>query len=443
MKKILTIAGYDPSSGAGITKDLEIFSSQGMHGISIPTCIVLQGPQGVRDVYPVPYPQFFEMIDMVKGQLPVDGIKIGALWNEAYVEKTALFLKDLKKNTPIVIDPVLAAKNRIQLLTDRGLRQMKKLLFPAASVVTPNTDEASLITGKKVNTLQGMKEAAEKIFHMGPKAVIVKGGHLKGQPVDLFYDGREFISFKKRRIDRSIHGTGCMFSSLFTSFLALGYEKKEAFLASAKDMGELLGDSYRIDADGYYYASPGILHSRHADRWMVLQTMRDAGEMLGRMNMVELIPAVQMNVGYAITNAKGVEDVAAFPGRIGQNQGRICMKGEPVFGASSHVARLILTYMKYYPHIRSCVDVKYDKAIIKKAQENGLYVLFFDRKTEPKRVKKTEGSSLDFLVDEVLKKVKSPPDIIYDLGDIGKEPIIRLFAEDPFELIKKMEMIRL
>jgi hydroxymethylpyrimidine kinase / phosphomethylpyrimidine kinase / thiamine-phosphate diphosphorylase len=441
MKKILTIAGYDSSSGAGITKDLDVFSSLGMHGISVPTCLVLQGPQGVQDVYPIPYVQFIEMIDLVKKGLSIDGIKIGALWNEAYVERIALFLEGLD-NIPLVVDPVIESKNKTGLLTDKGLAKLIEMIFPLTDVVTPNLHEASLIVGKEVKTLEDMEGCAKDIFDMGPGAVIVKGGHLVGEPVDLFFDGEEFAFWKKHRINREVHGTGCTFSSLMTAFLVCGYDKKEAFLASEKAMEEILGDSYRIDVDGFFYASSGIINSKFSDRWRVLQAMKEAGEMLCRLNMVELMPAVQMNMGYAVKDAEGVEDIAAFPGRIGTNEGKILMKEGAAFGASSHVARSILTCMKYYPHIRACVSVRYDRAIIEKAQESDMNVLCFDRKNAPEKLKESEGKIPDFLTEEVLKLADQPPDIIYDLGDVGKEPIIRLFAKHPLELIKKMEMIR-
>jgi hydroxymethylpyrimidine/phosphomethylpyrimidine kinase len=149
-----------------------------------------------------------------------------------------------------------------------------------------------------------------------------------------------------------------------------------------------------------------------------------------------------MNIGYAIMNAGGIEDIAAFPGRIGKRGDGIYFRGDPEFGASSHVARLILTYMRHYPYVRACVNIRYDKAILAKAKERNMYVVFFDRKKEPSKVRGAEGKSLDYLVDIILRRVKRPPDIIYDKGDTGKEPIIRLFARDPQELTEKMEMIR-
>ena len=445
MKNLLTIAGFDPSSGAGITKDLDVFFSLGMHGISVPTCIVNQGPGGVTGIYPVPPEQFLYMLEEVAGETRIDGIKIGVMWDESHVEILSEFIRRLSedKNIPVVLDPVISAKNNTRLLTDRGLKKLIDSILPLATVITPNIDEARLITGTKIECLNDMKACAEKILNMGPtNAVVVKGGHLEGEPIDLLYDGNEFMTWQKERIDREVHGTGCTFSAALLIFLVQNYSLKEAFIASEKFMLDSLKDSYRIDEGGYFYMSSALMNSRKADQWNILSMMKETQQRLLELNMVELIPAVQMNVGYALTDARGIEDVAAFPGRIGHHQEKVWIKGDPVFGASSHVARLIITYMRHFPHIRSCVNIKYDESIIEKARKKGMYVVCFDRKQEPENIKEAEGMSLDFLVEEVLKVVDTPPDIIYDAGDMGKEPIIRLFAEDPIKLIKKMEMIR-
>jgi hydroxymethylpyrimidine/phosphomethylpyrimidine kinase len=382
------------------------------------------------------------MIDMVKGELPIDGIKIGAVWNEAYVEKIASFLHKVG-SVPLVIDPIIAAKNGTGLVTDKGLKRLVEQLFPKAEVITPNIDEASAITGRKVNSIKDMKACAKTLLEKGPKAVIIKGGHLEGEPVDLFYDGEEFLTSRRQRIDRTVHGTGCMFSSLMTSFLAEGYDKREAFMTSGNIMGGLLGDSYRIDKEGYFYASPGVTNSILSERWRVIQALKQAGEKLKRDNMVGLIPEVQLDVGYAVRNARGTEDVAAFPGRIGCHEGQVYVKGEPVFGASSYTAKLIIACMRHYSHMRSCGNIRYDRAIIEKALKNGFHVLFLDRKKGPKKAKGAEERSLDLLINEALKKTSSPPDIIYDAGDMGKDPMVGLFARDPLEITKKMEMISL
>jgi hydroxymethylpyrimidine/phosphomethylpyrimidine kinase len=207
-------------------------------------------------------------------------------------------------------------------------------------------------------------------------------------------------------------------------------------------MGELLKESYKLNGSGYWYTSLTRIAHNGNERWHVLKSLHDASVKLEYLNMVALIPDAQMNVGYAIPEASGMEDVAAFPGRIGERHGKVYFKGGPEFGVSSHVARLILTYMKYYPHMRACANLRYDQGLVERAKKFGMAVMLADRRKEPERAKSAKGPSLDFLAEKALKGAGSPPDIIYDTGDIGKEPILRLFARDPAELLKKMEMMQ-
>jgi hydroxymethylpyrimidine kinase/phosphomethylpyrimidine kinase len=263
MKKILTIAGYDPSSGAGITRDLDVFFSLGLHGLSALTAVVIQGPSGVSSISPTPRDVFSSMLDVVDSGITVDAVKIGVVWDEVLGEAIASFLS-ARPGVPVVIDPVTHAKNETPLITEGGLSFLITRLFPLASVVTPNITEASLITGKKIVNPEDMKEAARAIHSMGPRAVIVKGGHLEGAPTDLLFDGENFLFHTRQRIDRVVHGTGCMFSSALASFLSLGYSWGEAFYAVQEFMTAMLATSYRIDDKGYYYSSSGIFEGREA-----------------------------------------------------------------------------------------------------------------------------------------------------------------------------------
>ena len=258
MRNILTIAGYDPSSGAGIVRDMDTFFSLGMHGLSIPTCTVVQGPKGVTGIYRTPIKEFKEIAAMMGKELPFHGVKMGVGCDTPYIREIAGLLK--KKVVPLVIDPVISAKNGTELITEGGLRALIKSLFPLATIVTPNIAEASRLSGVQIKTIDDMKEAARSIMKTGPKAVIVKGGHIKGDPIDIFYDGKEFAQWKKKRINRVVHGTGCSFSSLIVSFLVLGYNLKDAFFASEDWMEETLKGSYRIDKKGYFYMSTGIMN---------------------------------------------------------------------------------------------------------------------------------------------------------------------------------------
>ena len=440
MKNVLTIAGFDPSSGAGITRDLDTFFSLGIHGIAAPTATVVQGPQGVRGVYPTSFEAFIAMLASIREDMRIDGVKVGVAWDEHYVDALSDFLPEYPE-IPVVVDPVLAAKNGVSLLNDKGLKKLIKSVFPKTTVITPNLDEASRITGEKVKTIREMEVCARALAATGPQAVVIKGGHLKGQPVDLLFDGSKCITWQRKRVDRIIHGTGCIFSSLLVSFLVHGYSIREAFLASEGFMDGLLKEGYQISKDGYFYTSSGILNHRFSERWKVLQEMRDAKKKLVLLNLVECIPEVQMNIGYALEGARGIEEVAAFPGRIGAHEGKIYWKGEPQFGASQYIARIILDVMERFPSVRSCANMRYNTASVNRAQEKGLTVFFLGGGKKASKNKEKKEYGFDFLIKKALKEVDNPPDIIYDEGDIGKEPMIRLFARSPLELLRKMEMI--
>lgn len=440
-KTVLTVGGLDPSNGAGITKDVEVFTALGLHAISIPTSLVVQGPKGVERVSPVPPEVFLAMLLRAGEDFALSGVKVGALADAYYADRLGEFLAAREK-IPMVLDPVMAAKNGHRLITDHGLEATKKHLFPMVTCLTPNLEEAQALLNGPIENEEAMKGAARSLARMGPLAVLLKGGHLTGEPIDVFFDGQKVVTSRKGRSAKTVHGTGCMLSAALLAFLALGYPVEEAFLEAEQMMERIIHTSLQPGKDGYFYGYPGVETARDGERWRVLSAMHAAAARLADLNMVELIPAVQMNVGYAIRGAQTPDDVAAFPGRIGLHLGRILIKGAPEFGASSHVARLCLACMRRFPHLRAAANIKYDEAHLERARQSGLSILFADRKREPEERKREEGKSLDFIVDKALSQTVGPPDIIYDHGDVGKEPIIRLFARDPKELIGKMEMIR-
>ncbi len=439
MRTVLSVAGYDPSSGAGVTKDLETVVACGLHGLTAPTCSVIQGPLGVRAIFPADHESFRESLKVLSEETPIDGVKVGVLCDTYYVETLSEFLGQWK--VPIVVDPVLTAKNGTRLITDNGLKSLIDRILPLTTVLTPNWDEAATLSGQTVTDLDSAEAAARQLMAFGPKAVLVKGGHGDGDPIDLLYDGGEATLWSRRRLKREIHGTGCTLSSLLVSFLVLGYGLKEAFAAAEQRMEKTMAGSYTLFRHGYSYLSPGRVGADQASRFQVMESLKEARDRLKVLNPVHLVPEVQMNMGFAVEGARGVDDVAAFPGRIGAHRGRLIFKEPPEFGASSHVARLILNCMKFFPHVRSAANLRFEEAFIDRARAAGMEVLYFDRKGEPEALKSAEGRSLDFLMTEALKSRGAAPDVIYDRGDVGKEPIMRLFARTPLELISRMEMI--
>jgi hydroxymethylpyrimidine/phosphomethylpyrimidine kinase len=206
-------------------------------------------------------------------------------------------------------------------------------------------------------------------------------------------------------------------------------------------MDELIREGYRISKDGYSYISSGVLNHKLSEKWKVFRAMQEAVKQLGLLNPVECIPEVQMNIGYALSGPQGIEDVVALPGRIGVHEGKVYCKGEPQFGASRYVASLILNVMEHFPTQRSCANIRFDETFIARAREKGLSVSRLGGGMKASKAREMKDNDFDSLIKKILKEVDNPPDMIYDEGFVGKEPMIRLFARSPLELIQKMEMI--
>ncbi|TCS79203.1 bifunctional hydroxymethylpyrimidine kinase/phosphomethylpyrimidine kinase [Tepidibacillus fermentans] len=226
--RALTIAGSDSGGGAGIQADLKTFTTLGVYGLSVITSITAQNTQGVFGIYDVPIEGVEKQIDVVLSDIGTDAIKIGMLSSSQIVQVVSEKLKKYN-HIPIVVDPVMVAKGGSPLLTDEAKEEIKNSLFPLATVITPNIPEAEVLTGLRIQSIEDMKRAAEQLLLYGPQSVIIKGGHLENEAVDLFYDGEAWSLFPAKRIQtKNTHGTGCTFSSAIAAELAKGKELKTA-----------------------------------------------------------------------------------------------------------------------------------------------------------------------------------------------------------------------
>lgn len=222
MRAALTIAGSDSSGGAGIQADIKTFSALGVFGMSVITAITAQNTCGVTNIRELDGEIIADQIAAVYGDIRVDAVKIGMLSSTAI---TGLVAESLKKHGArnIVVDPVMVSKSGSRLLKPEAVAALKSHLMPLAEVVTPNLHEAAEIVGFPVDDRTAMEKAAVAIKAMGPRYVVVKGGHLPGAACDLLYDGREFTVFSNERIDTiHTHGTGCTFSAAIAAGLAKG-----------------------------------------------------------------------------------------------------------------------------------------------------------------------------------------------------------------------------
>jgi len=183
--------------------------------------------------------------------------------------------------------------------------------------------------------------------------------------------------------------------------------------------------------------NPSAYVLREMARYRVIQELKRAVEVLKEEKIEHLIPEVSSNLGYALPLAEGIGDVAAFPGRIFRFKDSVATHSNPEFGASQHIANIILTVMKFDSEYCSAMNIRYSKEIIAQLAKKGFLIGHFNRRLEPKRVKEKEGSSLEWGVNEVVKKMRRVPDFIFDEGDVGKEPMIRVLGRDPVEVVEK------
>lgn len=226
--KALTIAGSDSGGGAGVQADLKTFAALGVYGTSAITAVTAQNTLGVLGVEELS-PAFVALqVEAVATDIGVDAVKTGMLSNPAIVEAVADCIVRFK--LPFcVVDPVMVAKGGASLLAREAQDAVIKRLLPLAFAVTPNIPEASVLIGKSIYSQTDMKEAARKIFDMGPQWVLVKGGHLEGDAWDVLFDGRNFYEFNSERINtKNTHGTGCTLSASIAACLARGLTVPDA-----------------------------------------------------------------------------------------------------------------------------------------------------------------------------------------------------------------------
>ncbi len=229
MQSVLTIAGSDPSAGAGIQADLKTFAALGVYGTSAITSLTAQNTMGVSGVFDVP-PEFVgQQIDAVVTDIRPDAVKTGMLANAAIIDAVAARLQQ-HQLPHVVVDPVMVAKSGARLLTEDALEALATRLLPLAEVVTPNLPEAEALVARGITTDDEVRQAAIDIHSLGPRCVVVKGGHREGDGVvDVLFDGEHFYEYSGVRVKtKSTHGTGCTFASAIAANLALGAKVPDA-----------------------------------------------------------------------------------------------------------------------------------------------------------------------------------------------------------------------
>jgi hydroxymethylpyrimidine/phosphomethylpyrimidine kinase len=340
-------------------------------------------------------------------------------------------------NAPLVLDPVLAAGGGFPLLTADGISRLVEELFPLADLLTPNAPEAARLAGLEVRTAGDLEEAARRLQNLGPRWVLATGGHLPGDPVDVLTDGKNVYHLPGVRLAApNHHGSGCLLASACAAGLALGLSVPETvnrardLTAQALRYGLPLGQ-------GVGPVNPYAPFARDLARLEVLVALQTAAARLEQEGIESLIPEVMSNLGYATPYPEGPRDVAAFPGRILRGPQGLLIPAPPAFGASRHIAKVILTAMTTHPDLRSAMNIKFFEGLEDLALLLHLRVDGFERRAELPEVEAREGGALAWGVASVLKPGEPPPDLIYDRGAWGQEPMIRILGPTPMHVAEK------
>ena len=224
----MTIAGSDSGGGAGIQADLKTFQAMGVYGASTLTAITAQNTVGVRAVHEIPTDVIAAQFDAVVEDIGVDAAKTGMLSSAEIISTVADRVRHWRLER-LVVDPVMVAKSGDRLLREDAVEALIRRLLPLALVVTPNLPEAEVLVGRSLLSDEDIHEAARRIVELGPRAVVMKGGHRSGDAIDVLFDGKVFHTFRAERVDTpNTHGTGCTFSAAIAAGLARGSDVVEA-----------------------------------------------------------------------------------------------------------------------------------------------------------------------------------------------------------------------
>ena len=221
--RVLIVAGSDSGGGAGIQADIKTVTMLDAFAATAVTALTAQNTEGVFGVLPIAPDFIRQQMEVVLDDIGADAIKTGMLHDAGVIESVAAVLAERAANVPLVVDPVILTKHHAALLTADAIEALKTLLFPRTFLLTPNLPEAAMLTRTEVSDPASMRRAAEMLAAMGPKAVLLKGGHLVGDAIDILFHEGKWLEFSAPRIDtRHTHGTGCTYSAAITASLASG-----------------------------------------------------------------------------------------------------------------------------------------------------------------------------------------------------------------------------
>jgi hydroxymethylpyrimidine/phosphomethylpyrimidine kinase len=422
----LTIAGSDSGGGAGIQADLKTMEAAGAFGTSAVTSVTAQNTRGVDATHPVPIEDVEAQIDAVRSDFDVRAAKTGMLGVRPVVEAVARYAADM--DVPVV-DPVMVAASGDRLL-DPEAEDAYERLVAESTVVTPNADEAEVLTGIVVESEPGMREAGEILVGMGAESALVKGGHVgdNGAVTDVLVTADGTYALEHPRVDTdATHGSGCTLSSMIAARLAHGDGTVEAIETGVEFLARAV--RYPLDVG----EGPGSVHHlaalrERAARQETQEAVEGVVDRLVEADAGPIVPEVGMNVVGATPLAEDPTETVAVEGRITSTLSGIRPNRGTRFGASSHVARFLLSAREVDPELRFAANVRFDESVEAALASLDAPVVEIDRSDEP--APDIEGSTMGWAARRAFDRAATTPAAVFDRGDVGKEAMTRLVAPD-------------
>jgi len=424
----LTIGGSDPDGCAGIAADLRTFYALGVHGCVVITAATVQNTRNYSSAFAISPETISRQIDAVFSDLHVDAVKIGLIVGEGNVKAVAGGLRKWKARN-VVLDPVMSVQpGERKIVEKRTIAAIKKYLVPLATIITPNADEAFALTG-----LREPRKAALALRKMGAQNVVVKGLRRAQTITDYALIGRKLVHFTKPLVKTGTHGGGCIFSSALAANLAKGKSPAEALETAEQLIQSSITDAWK-PGQGIAAAEPlGTAEQRN-----VRAELADALALFeSSPTTYKLIPEIGTNIAYSLASAKRTDEVAGVAGRVRRAGTSARSLGLVEFGASSHVARMLLAFAKSFRQARAAINIANTSEIQRVCRKLNIRLAAAERAREPFVVAHEEGQSLQWLVGETLKHERAVPDGIIFTGAVGKEPSIVLFGRTPAEIVRK------
>ena len=435
---VLTIAGSDAGGGAGIQADLKTMEALGTFGTSVVTSVTAQNTRGVESTHPVPVPEIEAQIDAVLSDFDVRAAKTGMLGTRAVVE--AVTERAVELSVPLVVDPVMVAASGDRLLEPAAEAAYEQLIAES-TLVTPNADEAAVLTGIEPEGKETAREAGERLVELGADAALVKGGHVPGnriRDVLVSAEDEEPLVVDHPRVEtEATHGSGCTLSSAIAARLASGADLTPA----VRDGIAVLERAVRYPLD--VGTGPGPVHHlvgirERASRQPTAEAIEGVVDTLVELDARPLVPEVGLNVVGATPYAEATSETAAVEGRVTRTCAGVRPNRGVRFGASSHVARFLLSAREYDPTLRFAANLRFDDDV-----ESALSVLEgvveIDRSKEP--APDEEGSTMGWAASRAFERAEGTPTAVFDRGDVGKEAMTRLLASDSETLGDRLETV--